>query len=557
MKKILLLCVVLSLTLALASCMLFSGESGTDKTPEKTKTYTVSFLTLGGSKVPSVKVDENDLVPMPEEPTKEGYIFVGWYTNSSYEIEWEFDVDVVISDIRLYAKWEEAHTHSYSAVTTHPTCTDDGFVTYTCDCGDRYTEEGEKALGHEYVLNVKEPDCTAGGYTTYTCEKCADSYVDDETPALGHSYSYVVTPPTCTEGGYTTKTCKRCQDESIANPTDAKGHSYEDEVTDPDCENGGYTTHTCKECGDVYIDTNTNAKGHTPGAEATCTEAQTCTVCGKTLAEAKGHTPGAEATCTEAQTCTVCGDVVLPSLGHAPKSGEYCHLSSVCDRCGLTLEKINHNFTDATCQSEKTCTKCGFKEGGIGDHSYVSTVTPPTCTEDGYTTHVCSVCNDTYVDTTVLKLGHKEGAPVTENVKDATCEKDGSYDVVVYCTVCKTVVSKTTVTEDKLGHSYGNDGKCENCGENHPDLVTITYVLNGGVNDEENVLSFIIGNEPTLYSPTHPDGYRFDGWYSDATFNNPVKSLYGQTGDIVLYAKWIKLSNPDYSDGIETPIIPF
>ena len=40
---------------------------------------------------------------------------------------------------------------------------------------------------HNYEADVTAPTCTEGGYTTYTCE-CGDSYIADETDALGHSY---------------------------------------------------------------------------------------------------------------------------------------------------------------------------------------------------------------------------------------------------------------------------------------------------------------------------------------------------------------------------------
>jgi hypothetical protein len=40
---------------------------------------------------------------------------------------------------------------------------------------------------HEYTTVVTDPTCTEGGYTTYTCA-CGDSYVADETPAAGHNF---------------------------------------------------------------------------------------------------------------------------------------------------------------------------------------------------------------------------------------------------------------------------------------------------------------------------------------------------------------------------------
>jgi len=54
---------------------------------------------------------------------------------------------------------------------------------------------------------------------------------------------------------------------------------------------------------------------------------------------------------------------------------------------------------------------------------------------------------------------------VKENEVAATCTTAGSYDSVVYCSVCKThVISRTTVPVDALGHNYV-DGFCGVCGE--------------------------------------------------------------------------------------------
>lgn len=45
------------------------------------------------------------------------------------------------------------------------------------------------AEGHVYVPTVTKPTCTEQGYTTYTCDICGDSYVTDYTEATGHSFS--------------------------------------------------------------------------------------------------------------------------------------------------------------------------------------------------------------------------------------------------------------------------------------------------------------------------------------------------------------------------------
>ncbi len=157
----------------------------------------------------------------------------------------------------------EPHVHSYKAVVTKPTCTKQGYTTYTCSCGDSYKADYTAEKGHSYKAVVTAPTCTKQGYTTYTCSSCGDSYKADYTAEKGHSYNAVVTAPTCTKQGYTTYTCS-CGDSYKADYVPAKGHSYNAAVTKPTCTEQGYTTYTCS-CGDSYKADYVPAKGHTEG----------------------------------------------------------------------------------------------------------------------------------------------------------------------------------------------------------------------------------------------------------------------------------------------------
>ena len=65
--------------------------------------YTVTFDTAGGSSIDSIVVKENDMITKPDNPTKEGYTFLGWYIDDE---EFNFE-DLVKSDLTLVAKWEE------------------------------------------------------------------------------------------------------------------------------------------------------------------------------------------------------------------------------------------------------------------------------------------------------------------------------------------------------------------------------------------------------------------------------------------------------------------
>lgn len=71
-----------------------------------------------------------------------------------------------ISAIGTLSACGEKHTHSYVESITAPTCTEQGFSTYTCACGDSYVENYVNALGHtETVDSAVAPTCTKTGLT--------------------------------------------------------------------------------------------------------------------------------------------------------------------------------------------------------------------------------------------------------------------------------------------------------------------------------------------------------------------------------------------------------
>ena len=82
------------------------------------------------------------------------------------------------------------HTHSYTSKVTKPaTCTEDGVRTYTCECGDSYTET-IPATGHNYsdFVVTKPATCTEDGVKTKTCANCNDK-ITESIPKTGHTFS--------------------------------------------------------------------------------------------------------------------------------------------------------------------------------------------------------------------------------------------------------------------------------------------------------------------------------------------------------------------------------
>jgi len=86
-------------------------------------------------------------------------------------------------------------------------------------------------------------------------------------------------------------------------------------------------------------------------------------------------------------------------------------------------------------------------------------VVDATCTAEGSYEEVilCSVCGEELGRTTktIEKAAHTAGEAVVENEVAATCAAEGSYDEVVYCTVCGEEMSRETKAIEKAAHTAG------------------------------------------------------------------------------------------------------
>lgn len=68
---------------------------------------TVSFETNGGSEIPDMIAQYGETIARPDNPVREGYRLVGWYTDIDLQNPWDFDTDRVQGNMTLYAKWEQ------------------------------------------------------------------------------------------------------------------------------------------------------------------------------------------------------------------------------------------------------------------------------------------------------------------------------------------------------------------------------------------------------------------------------------------------------------------
>ncbi len=152
-------------------------------------------------------------------------------------------------------KKEEKHEHKYTAkVTKEATCTEEGEMTYTCECGDSYTEVIPKKA-HEYEVTVtKKPTCTEEGMETKVCKICGDT-IETPIPALGHKAGEWVTEkePTCSEEGRSVRYCTVCGEPVETMMIDKLPHTEGkwEVVKKPTLTKPGLRVVKCTVCGEV------------------------------------------------------------------------------------------------------------------------------------------------------------------------------------------------------------------------------------------------------------------------------------------------------------------
>lgn len=405
------------------------------------------------------------------------------------------------------------------------TCTTDEVLVKKCSvCGQSYTDNvnNKKKLNHDMQLvKTVAPTCSEEGYDLYKCSRCDVTEKRNIVPAISGSHDWQFTKtvaPTCNEKGYDLYTCKKCKSTKKENiqPINPSNHKFiKTNTVAPTCTTGGYDVYTCERCGKTEHrnEVPAIAGGHTyqftKTVAPTCTEqgydVYTCSKCGNTEKrnvkpiDSSNHNYTVTVvapTCTEKgytkHTCSRCGDTYndnyINASGHSFTNyvldgNATCTqdgtMTAKCDKCTETNtipapgSKLGHDYaqtvTPATCVSggytTYVCTRCndtyvGNYVDAIG-HSYNNVVTPPTCTAGGYTTHTCVRGDSTYVDSQTSPLGHSYDATVVAATTTSqgytvyTCTRCGANYVSDYTPVLPAL----TPSEDKIAKEYGVDAK--------------------------------------------------------------------------------------------------
>ena len=336
-----------------------------------------------------------------------------------------------------------SHQHSYETAVTAPTCTEAGFTTYTCACGDTYVADEVAALGHDMVTDAAvDATCTEAGLTAGEhCSRCDHKVAQEEVPAKGHAYDQ----GTCTVCGAT--------DPDYVAPEEPTEDKWQ-VVTE--LQNGAHVLIGAPAHGKLLSATKTGF--YNIGVDYSADNFTNVT-----NAEIFVVTVNGDGTYT---FTSLTGDVIALADSYSSLNADGANKTWTLEAKGDGIFYVKNvgrgnylewydskNNWSTYYNANSDLFEISFYAQGASDtpdvpheHSYETAVTAPTCTEEGYTTYTCA-CGDTYVDNKVDALGH--------TFVDGTCACGAadpnyeahvhSYEAVVTAPTC-TATGYTTYT---------------------------------------------------------------------------------------------------------------
>ena len=181
----------------------FTQSPGAQITGEVIGAYTVTFQSEGGSEVAS-QIRANAPAAQPDNPTKEGHTFIGWYNG---EEKWNF-ADAVTEALTLTAKW----TANRYTITFKPENGGQDIVIKQ-DYGTAITAPANPTkTGYTFAgWNREIPTAMPAGDMAITAQWQLNQYTitfdtagGSEVPSITQDYGTAITPPAApTRTGYT------------------------------------------------------------------------------------------------------------------------------------------------------------------------------------------------------------------------------------------------------------------------------------------------------------------------------------------------------------------
>ena len=258
-------------------------------------------------------------------------------------------------------------------------------------------------------------------------------------------------------------------------------HSFSEweETKAATCSEAGEAKRMCLECGETETEALATA-GH-EWVDATCTEAERCSVCGAGGGEALGHR-WKNASCTSSGYCQNCGKPGETAQGHSWTDSN-CTAPLTCSKCGITMGSAKgHAWVEATCEKAKHCSDCGETEGAALSHSctvkntdsaYIASGVPCQGTTKYYYSCTCGKKgSSTFTVTSERALHALNGQPIENDavldvntpgvqiVAGQSIECGGTATGLFVCDICD-APQLITITGQ---HSYSG-GYCIYCDE--------------------------------------------------------------------------------------------
>lgn len=476
-----------------------SGEVTTEPTCTSTGVRTYTCTECGETKTRVIAKTSHNIILVEDanDPTctEEGNIAYYMCTScGTYFADADGDEEIEEDDWIIDAT---GHSWDDGEVTTEPTCTDSGIMTYTCTVCGETTSELISATGHSWTTSeiTLAPTCTETGILTYTCGVCGKE-MTGIIAASGHEMTCTeATVASCTEDGnseyYKCDVCgKYFSDADGENEIEegdwvipATGHSYDEGVitTEPTCTEAGSITYTCEYCGETITE-ELDATGHDMyykrASAATCTEDGNtryyyCATCGKYFSDSAGKYEIEE------------DSWIIEATGHSWDDGVIT-IEPTADEDGIKV------YTCSTCGEtlEKEITISGH------EHTYNASSWVWIIDGDDYEGELTLVCTDCEKEVT------KEAEVTAEVVSEATCTEDGKITYTATVSYEGTEFVKTiSRTIEATGHTFGNP-VCTLS----DDKTTITAVFTCSECGYEEIFETEITGETTKTATETEDG---------------------------------------------------
>ncbi len=167
--------------------------------------FKVNFV-VDGEVYAAIDTNGQEIIKMPENPSKENYTFDGWFWDKDV---WEkpFTANSLLdaplsSDMSVYAKFSLIHNCDFKEKVasdiykaTGATCENKATYYFSCSCGEKGTETFKSgvAQGHSFTNYISDNNatCEVDGTKTAVCNRNGCNKTDtitDVNSKLGHSY---------------------------------------------------------------------------------------------------------------------------------------------------------------------------------------------------------------------------------------------------------------------------------------------------------------------------------------------------------------------------------